>query len=212
MTTYAGTIIPWVEMRFIDATGAPLVGAKLYSYTAGTSSALPTYSDVDLDVENANPIVTDADGRPTSGAIYLAPAGYKFKLTDADDVELWTRDNVADVGAIFANNFGLEQEAGGKDVTSGYEVLNTDRLVTVDSTGGADPCLINMISATLSQQQVTIKNLGTVALAVTPNGAETIDGVAAAFTVPAAATPTFPAIVLVPDGVSNWWIVGSHGL
>jgi hypothetical protein len=212
MALFAGSLLPWIECRFLSADGAPLAGGFLYSYVAGSSTPLPLYSDVDLTVEHTNPVELDANGRPPGGVIYVARAGYKFVLTDSDYVQQYVVDNVEDVGATFAGNFGLVLAEGASDVVSGYEVLNTDRLVTVDSTGGADPCVITMISAALSQQLVTIKNMGTVEIALTPHGSETIDGVAGVYTIPAAASPVFPSVMMVPDGVSNWTIIGSHGL
>lgn len=44
------------------ATGAPLVGGLVYTYSSGTSSALTTYSDAELTTPNANPIVLDSYG------------------------------------------------------------------------------------------------------------------------------------------------------
>lgn len=200
------SLIPWVALQFLDADAVPLAGGKLYSYEAGTSTPLATYSDSDLSVANANPIILEADGR-TPDPVFLLTQGYKFVLTDADDVELWTIDNVSDPGAIFASEFGLALSAGGKDQVSGYQVLVTDRLVTMDSTGGANPCVVNLPAAADFSGLLVIKNLGTIALAVTPDGADTIDTVAGAYTVAAAATPNFPAIILVSDGVSSWYVL-----
>lgn len=211
MALFPGALCPWVEMRFLSATGEPLVGGQLYSYVVGTSTPQATYTDVDLLVPHANPIVLDAAGRPAS-PIYLSPNGYKFILHDADDDEVWTLDKVEDIGQVFASTFGLVLSGGGKNVVSGYTVVDTDRLVTVDSTGGADPCLINLLAAADALQPVTVKNLGDVVLAVTPDGSDTIDGLAAAYTVPVAVSPLFPAITLVSDGVSSWYIVSSHGV
>lgn len=212
MAVFPGAPLPWVDRQFCDANGDPLAGGKLYSYEAGTSTALALYSDVDLTTPYANPLVLDADGRPPDGAVFLQPQGYKFILTDADDVAIWTLDNIQDVGQVFAEHFGLELSEGGKEVVSGYTVLATDRLVTVDSTGGANPCVVNLPAAGTRTQPLAVKNLGTIALAVTPNGADTVEGIASAFTVAAAATPSFPTIWMVSDGTSGWWIVASHGL
>lgn len=195
-----------VAMQFFDADGAPLVGGKLYSYIAGTSTPLATYSDSDLTVLNPNPIELEADGRPPD-PVFLSPEGYKFVLTDADAVTLWTLDNYSDPGAIFAAEYGYQQSQGGKDQTSGYLVLSTDRLVTMDSTGGADPCVVQLPAASEYFGLLAIKNLGTTALAVTPDGADTIDTVAAAYTVAAAVSPNFPTIQLVSDGVAGWYVI-----
>lgn len=206
-------LLPWIKPQFSDAAGVPVASGKLYSYVAGTTTPQPTYNNVDLADEhaNANPTLLNAAGEsPTT--IYLLPTGYKFTLTDADDVPLWTVDDVADVGAAFAAGFGTALTEGGKAVTSGYTVLETDRLVTVASTGGASPCVINLPAASDATQAVVIKNTGTVALAVTPNGSDTLEGVNAAYSVPASAAPLQPAVWLAPDGVGAWYVLASHGI
>ena len=119
----------------MDGNGTPYPFAQLYTYIAGTSTPLATYSDSDLSIANANPVVADEDGR--FGAIYLSPAnGYKFRLDDQDDVTIWTADNILDPGVYFAGNFGTATQEGARDQTSGYTVTSTDRLVTMASTGG----------------------------------------------------------------------------
>src|SRR5262245_43685936 len=166
-------LLPWIKPQFSDAEGVPVASGKLYSFIAGTTTPQPTYSDPDLADEhaNANPTLLNAAGEsPTS--MYLLPTGYKFRLDDANDVTLWTVDGVEDVGAAYAAGAGVAATAGGKNVTSGYSVLDTDRLVTVASTGGASPCVINLPPAADATQTVTIKNVGTVALSVVPNGSE----------------------------------------
>jgi len=44
------------------ATGSPLVGGLVYTYAAGTSTALTTYTDSTLGTANSNPVVLDAYG------------------------------------------------------------------------------------------------------------------------------------------------------
>jgi hypothetical protein len=61
-------------------------------------------------------------------------------------------------------------------------------------------------------QSLTIKNLGNIALSVTPNGTDTLDTLAAVYTVPVAASPVFPTITIVSDGTSALYIASSHGL
>ena len=93
-------IQPSPKFRAVDPnTGAALVGGKLYSYEPGTSTPKATYTSQAGSVANPNPTELDGNGEAN---IWLGPGGYKFKLTDAFDVELWTIDNiqVADVGAF----------------------------------------------------------------------------------------------------------------
>lgn len=209
---FPGSVVPWLPQQFCDAEGHPLVGGKLYSYEAGTDTPRPTFTDVDLSVPQTNPVILDAAGRPEEGPIYVQPGGYKFVLHDVNDVPVWTFDNVEDVGATFAAQFGLVSSQGGKNVTSGYIVLVSDRLVTVDSSGGPNPCIVNLLPAADALQPVTIKNNGTVPLEVRPDGADTIEGTPAVFNVPGAGLGIYPSITIVSNGVSAWYVVASHGI
>jgi hypothetical protein len=92
--------------QVFDGNGDPIVGAKLESYEAGTSTPLSTFSDSDLSTANANPAsgattgnqVTDGNGR--LGAIYLKAELYKFVLKDASGVEIWTHDYYDPTGSL----------------------------------------------------------------------------------------------------------------
>jgi hypothetical protein len=76
----------------LDENGAPLAGAKLYFYVNETTTPKDTYSDVDLSVANQWPVVADGAGRFTDD-IFLDTDPYRIKLTDADDVVIWTKDD-----------------------------------------------------------------------------------------------------------------------
>lgn len=89
----AGFAFSGVVFRAFDLNGDPLAGGKLYSYEAGTSTPLDTYTDQLLTIPHANPIILDANGE----ALIWIPEGvaYKFNLLDADDVQQdnWPVDN-----------------------------------------------------------------------------------------------------------------------
>ena len=87
----AATVCPAPQFVGLDNSGNPLSGGKLYSYSAGTTTNLNTFSDSDLSVPNANPIILDAGGRAT---VYLSASSYKFKLTSSGDDVIYTQDNV----------------------------------------------------------------------------------------------------------------------
>jgi hypothetical protein len=86
----------------------------------------------------------------------------------------------------------------------------TDRLVTVASSGGPDPCVVNLLPAAEATQLLVVKNTGDVPVAVTPNGSDSLDGAAEAYTLPGATDTTQPSIMLAPDGVGTWYILASH--
>lgn len=78
--------------QFRDATGAPMAGAKLYTFETGTTTPKPTFSDAGLTVANANPIIANADGY--FGDVFLEAGGYRFQLTTSADVQVWQADNI----------------------------------------------------------------------------------------------------------------------
>ena len=81
---------PVAKMQFLDAAGAPLVGGLVYTYAAGTTTPLNTYTDSSGGTANSNPVVLDSRGEAN---IWLASTNYKFKLCDSTNTEIWTVDN-----------------------------------------------------------------------------------------------------------------------
>ena len=98
------TSLPPFLFRWFDNNGEPLNGGKVYTYAAGTSTPLDTYSDYDGMVPNENPVLLDASGYPDSGAIRLGNALYKFVITDANDVTLLTMDYIGSVSNSSSGN------------------------------------------------------------------------------------------------------------
>ena len=101
------TLTPSAKQQFFDANGNPLAGGKLYTYAAGTTTPLATYTDSSGGTPNTNPVILDSRGEAN---VWLGSSVYKFKLTTSADVELWTVDNVAsynyDVLTILAASGG----------------------------------------------------------------------------------------------------------
>ena len=89
----SANLVPSPFMQFFTAGGIPLVGGKLYTYLAGTTTPLATYTDASGATANTNPVILDSRGE---AAVWVGAAAYKFKLADANDVEIWTADNIGD--------------------------------------------------------------------------------------------------------------------
>lgn len=90
-------LAPVPKLQFFTAAGVPLAGGKLYSYAAGTSSPLATYIDSTGATANTNPVILDSRGEAN---IWLGSSSYKFKLTDSNNVEIWTVDNISSAEAL----------------------------------------------------------------------------------------------------------------
>lgn len=83
------TVSPSPKFQAFDANGAPLVGGKLYTYAAGTTTPQTTYTNQSGAATNTNPVILDSRGE---ASVWLSSAQYKFVLKDADDVEIWSVD------------------------------------------------------------------------------------------------------------------------
>jgi hypothetical protein len=93
------TLAPTPKLQFFDANGAPLVGGKLYTYAAGTTTPLASYTDSTGNTANTNPIILDSRGEAN---VWLSGAIYKFALYSATNVLIWTVDNIN--GSTFSSN------------------------------------------------------------------------------------------------------------
>ena len=98
-----GLFLPMVKARFFDANGDPLSGGLVYTYLAGTTTPLATYSDQEI-TPNTNPVVLDSNGE--ADIILAAASTYKIVLKDSAGVTQWTVDNVAGTGSGSAASGG----------------------------------------------------------------------------------------------------------
>jgi len=80
--------------QFFDNNGVPLNGGFLYTYQAGSSTPLATYTDIGGGVANSNPIVLNASGRLASDVWLTYGFNYKFVLKDSTGATIGTYDNI----------------------------------------------------------------------------------------------------------------------
>jgi hypothetical protein len=97
-----GSVSPVGVQQFFDNNGDPLAGGKLLFYEAGTSTPTPAYADFNLTTPLANPVILDAGGRAPQ--LFLAALTYKQVLQDANNVTLWTADNIVTPTALRSTN------------------------------------------------------------------------------------------------------------
>ena len=91
--------------QFVDDTGAPAVGDKLFFYIAGSNTKQDTYTTSTGATANANPIILDALGQPST-EVWFAE-GLLFKLvwapstdTDPPSSPIRTWDNLRGMGDV----------------------------------------------------------------------------------------------------------------
>jgi hypothetical protein len=213
------SLLGWIDGTFLDDDGVPVAGGFVQFLEAGTSNDKDTYfsSDIVNPIVNQNPVPLDSSGR---ASIFLEAGGYSAVIWgpnpnnpgtfDSNVCEqLRTISDFEDIGLTYLSTLGQQAAEGARDVTSGYTVLVSDNTITVDSTGGADPCLIILPAVADRGQDITVVNLGTVVLNVVPDGAETINFVAAAYEIAVSASPVLSLATFRPDVTSgsNWLVV-----
>jgi len=88
--------------QFFTSTGLPLAGGQIYTYQAGSSTPLATYSDNGGVYANTNPIVLGSDGRPQTEIWLTYGFNYKFVLQDSLGNTIQTYDNLYGIVGVQA--------------------------------------------------------------------------------------------------------------
>ena len=111
------SIFGGVGAQFFDNSGNVLTGGKIYTYEAGTTTPLATYTSSTGNTAHTNPIVLDAAGRvPSGGEIWNNFVKlYKFVLKTSADVTIATYDNVG--GSFNASPIIANFTGDGSDTT-----------------------------------------------------------------------------------------------
>jgi hypothetical protein len=87
------SLSPTPKLQFFGTDGLPLVGGKLYTYSAGTTTPLATYTDHTANTANPNPVILDSNGEAD---VWLPETtSYKYILKTSADVTLYTVDYVS---------------------------------------------------------------------------------------------------------------------
>lgn len=92
--SYSLSLFAGAGWQFFDNNGTILSGGKLYTYNAGLSSYLTTYTDSNGSTPNPNPIILDSAGRVPNEIWVNSSAIAKFVLKDSNDVLIGTWDNI----------------------------------------------------------------------------------------------------------------------
>lgn len=105
----AVTVFPPGYRLTDSATGAPLSGAVIRFYDAGTTNPKTVYADQELTTALGTSVTTDSLGAPTSDgttktAVYVDEASYKVRIETSAGVLIEEKDNLK--GAVVAGDSG----------------------------------------------------------------------------------------------------------
>ena len=123
---------PSPKQQIFGSDGAPLVGGKIYTYAAGTSTPIPTYTDFGAGTANTNPVILDSLGQ--ANIWLLTNTSYKFVVKTATETLLYTVDNIStplDISAL------ASPPPIGNTLpnTGSFTALTASGLVTLTGTG-----------------------------------------------------------------------------
>lgn len=96
-------LAPSPKFQGIGFGGLPLIGGKLFTYIAGTSTPQATYTDSTQIQQNTNPVILNSNGQAD---VWLVVGDtYKFVLQDIFGNLVWTVDQIP--GGLSAQQIGL---------------------------------------------------------------------------------------------------------
>jgi hypothetical protein len=110
MPTVALSIFAGVGAQLFDNNGLPLSGGKIFTFAAGTTTPIITYTSSTGITAHTNPIILDAAGRVPGGEIWLDYAQkYKMLVSTSNNVQIASYDNIGtsfNTSALIANFTG----------------------------------------------------------------------------------------------------------
>lgn len=110
--------------QFLDNSGNPLTGGKLYTYAAGTTTPETTYTTAAGTTPHANPIIMDAAGRLESEVWLTGEIAYKFVLRDSVDALIGTYDDIYGINDVSATGVPWSEITGEPTTLAGYGITD----------------------------------------------------------------------------------------
>lgn len=131
--------------QFFDNNGQPLSGGKIYTYAAGTTTPLATYTNSLGTTPHANPIVLNSAGRVPGGEIWLTDGlAYKFVIETSTGILIGTYDDIT--AGVSASDVGYTYPAVGAAAQTVQDRLK--QYVSVADFGGNLTAAVTAAGAT----------------------------------------------------------------
>jgi hypothetical protein len=155
--------------QFFTSGGLVLNGGFLNTYAAGSTTPTATYTTNIGNVQNANPIQLNSDGRTPSEIWLIASQSYKFELTDSLGNSIATYDNL----------YGIGDPSAPISADSTAAALG---FIPVTSVAGTANAITGAIPATVTAYAIrqvfrivpSTQNTGATAIVLTPSGSSAL--------------------------------------
>jgi hypothetical protein len=118
-------------ITFFGTTGLPLASGQIFTYQAGSSTPLTTYTDNSGLIPNTNPIILGTDGKIPSELWLTEGYNYKFVVQDANSTIVKTYDNIYGIptstsggGAAIPSGCIIVWSGASGSIPAGYYLCN----------------------------------------------------------------------------------------
>jgi hypothetical protein len=160
-----GGLLPSGYETLEDANGTTVPGGLVWTYAAGTTTPLVTYTDNQLTVPNTNPIIADGSGRWTAYAAF----GVGFKLVfetpavpPAHGATIKTCDNIVspltELTSVDPGGTTVIKDSSATGAVNNYVLVGRVKETYWEWQGAAD-LLLTGLSGGVIGQRITIKNV-----------------------------------------------------
>jgi hypothetical protein len=181
-------LTPSPKQQIFGSDGLPLVGGKIYTYAAGTTTPLATYTDYTAGTANTNPVILNSLGQAN---IWLATSSsYKFSVYTSADVLLYTVDNIATPIDYISLVTSLASPP-----PIGSTAPNTGAFTTLNATTGTVTTLTSTTGNITTVNATTVNATTTTTSGVTTTGTLTFSGGGSLTKVPESAIKPITATV-----------------
>ena len=110
--------------QFFTDDGVVLSGGKIFTYAAGTTTPLATYTSSTGSTLNPNPIVLDSGGRLPEDMWLIEDQTYRFVLTDSADVQIGAYDNIPGINDGSLLSVPFSSVTGKPTTLAGYGITD----------------------------------------------------------------------------------------
>jgi len=165
MTSYNLSSFAGAGAQFFDDNGNPLTGGKVYTYAAGTTTPLATYTTSTGAVANTNPIILDAAGRTPNEIWLVAGTLYKFIVQTSVNVLVGTYDGLPAINDPYSINSLLGSVTGTNAIAA---------VATPSITAYAAGATYAFIAANTNTAAATLSIDGLATKSITKNGSATL--------------------------------------
>jgi len=110
--------------QFFTDDGVVLSGGKIFTYAAGTTTPLATYTSSTGSTLNPNPIVLDSGGRLPEDMWLIEDQTYRFVLKDSADVQIGAYDNIPGINDGSLLSVPFSSITGKPTTLAGYGITD----------------------------------------------------------------------------------------